>query len=144
MDVILWLSSYHRRVEEPRSPKVFSSPSIFKVFCGIKLKTFRYIFQNIQHAAAVLLEQVEQPARRARWHISGMYSQLLLYRTGWVGLRFRVRYIRNLVYPNIRLCTKHTVSRCCAGLKFSVRYSRDRYNRESGIRAIDCICTAFR
>ena len=50
----------------------------------------------------------------------------------WLGLRFRVRYIRNPVYPNTRLCTrtKHTASCFCAGLKFSVRYVRKfRYDR---------------
>ena len=72
------------------------------------------------------------------------YSQLLLYRTGVGGLRFRVRYIRNPVYPNTRLCTKHTVKLFLrAGLwnSRSVRYVREfRYNnRESGIRLIDCI-----
>ena len=41
-----------------------------------------------------------------------------------LGLRFSVRYRRNPVYPNTRLCTKHTVSCFCAGLKFSVRYVR--------------------
>ena len=49
-----------------------------------------------------------------------------------LGLRFRVRYIRNPVYPNTRLCTKHTVSCFCAGLKFSVRYVRELNIRETG------------
>ena len=50
-----------------------------------------------------------------------------------LGLRFRVRYMRNPVYPNSRLCTKHTVSCFCAGLKFSgsgmceFRYYQVRY-----------------
>ena len=54
-----------------------------------------------------------------------------------LGLRFRVRYTRNPVYPNTGLCTKHTVSCfCAAGLKFSaVRYVREFRH----IRLIDCM-----
>ena len=41
-------------------------------------------------------------------------STLNYYYTGLgLGLRFRVRYIKNPVYPNTKDCTKHTVNCFC-------------------------------
>ena len=70
-----------------------------------------------------------------------LYSQLLLYRTG-LGLRFRVRYIRNPVHIRIPDCTKHTVS-CFCGTEIFGPVCANSGIAESGIRAIDCFGRSY-
>ena len=50
----------------------------------------------------------------------------------------RIRYIRNPVYPNTRLCTKHTVSCFCGTEILGPVCANYGIITESGIRAIDC------
>ena len=68
----------------------------------------------------------ERPVTDRARAVGALFSNTVNYSyTGLgLGLRFRVRYIRNPVYPNTRMCTNYTASCFCAGLKLSVRYVR--------------------
>ena len=56
------------------------------------------------------LKTVEKICSYSGWGRKQIRSIALLYRTGVGTIRFRVRYIRNPVYPNTEDCTKHDVS----------------------------------
>ena len=70
---------------------------------------------NQQHDVQEVQEFI--PGRQWMWKdpksvpTNNSYSQLCSYTGRGLGLRFTVRYVQEIrVYPNTRLCTKHTVS----------------------------------
>ena len=69
--------------------------------------------------------------------MGNMYSQLIFYRTGVGPLRFRVRYIRNPVYPNTRLY-KTYCELFQGDLEILGPVCANSGIAESGIRLIDC------